>query len=326
MRDGDHRPPLPHLQQAVLNVPLGLGIQSRGRLVQNQDRRVFQQGPRNADPLLFAARQLQPALADLGRIAVRQAHHEIMDLGRLGRGIHLVAAGIRVAIGDVVIDGVVEQNGILRHNPDHLVQRGLRHIADVLPVNPDRPGIHLVKPEQQPPDGRFSRPRRPDQRNPLPRPDPDRNPLQDLAVGVIAKLDAVKHHLARRHLQRGRVWRIDNLGGLAQQTKHLAHIDQSLPDFAVNRAKETQRQRNLHHIGIDHHKIANSEPPRLHPDRRHHHDDDQPDGDDDILPDVQHRQRLPGPHRKTFVSRHRPVIAGGFPRLGVKILHRLIVQ
>ena len=158
VRDGDHAAPLPHFQQAVLNVAFGLRIKRRGRLVQYQDRRVLEQGPRDADPLLFAARQFQPALADLRLIAIRQRHHEIMDFRRLRRRFHFRPAGIRVAIGDVVIDRIVEQDRILRHDPDDLMQRCLRDRPNILPVNRDRPAGHLVEPEQQPPDGRFARP------------------------------------------------------------------------------------------------------------------------------------------------------------------------
>ena len=71
--------PRPTAAQAVLDVALGPGVERAGRLVEHQDRRVLQQRARDADPLLLAARQLQPALADHGVVAVRQPGDEVGD-------------------------------------------------------------------------------------------------------------------------------------------------------------------------------------------------------------------------------------------------------
>ena len=93
----------------------------------------------------------------------------------------------------------------------------------------------------------------------MPWPDPNRDTLQDRAVGIIGEEHVVKDDLAVRHFQIRRTRRIDHFGGLGQQAKHLAHIDQSLADFAVNRTQKAQRQRDLHHIGVDHDEIADRE-------------------------------------------------------------------
>ncbi len=61
--DGDHGAPLARAVQRILNFVFRFTVQRRCRLVQQQDGRVFQQGARNADALLFPARQFQPALA-----------------------------------------------------------------------------------------------------------------------------------------------------------------------------------------------------------------------------------------------------------------------
>ena len=52
---------------------LGAAVERAGGLVEDQDRRVLQQGAGDRHPLLLAARQLQPALADHQFIALRQA-------------------------------------------------------------------------------------------------------------------------------------------------------------------------------------------------------------------------------------------------------------
>ena len=326
VRNGDHRPPLPHFTQRILNVALGLGVQRARRLVQNQDAGVLQQGPRDADPLLFSARQFQPAFTDLGIVAIGQRHHKVMDLGRPRRLLDLFARRIRVAVGNVVIDRVVEQHGILRHHANRLMQAGLRHITDILPVDANGTAGDVIEPEQQPPHGRLATARGSDQGDPLPGSDPQRYPAQDFAVGVIGEFHVLKHHLARRDLQIRSARLVGDFRRLAQQPEHFAHIHQSLPNFTVHCSQKAQRQGDLHHIGVDHDEIADRETARLHADGRHHHHDDQAGGDDHVLPDVQHRQTLPGAHGKTLIGRHRAVITRGFPCLGIEIFYGFIVQ
>ena len=57
-----------------------------------------------------------------------------MNLSFLGGLLNLSAGRFSAAIGDVVIDGVVEQNSVLRYDANRLVQAQLRDISNVLPV------------------------------------------------------------------------------------------------------------------------------------------------------------------------------------------------
>ena len=47
-----------------LDQALGLGVERRGRLVEDQDRRILEDRARDRDPLPLAARQTDAALAD----------------------------------------------------------------------------------------------------------------------------------------------------------------------------------------------------------------------------------------------------------------------
>ena len=71
VRDRDRGAALRHRVQRVEDLGLGAAVERAGRLVEDQDRRILEQGPRDRDALLLAARQLEPALADLGFIAFR---------------------------------------------------------------------------------------------------------------------------------------------------------------------------------------------------------------------------------------------------------------
>ena len=55
-----------------LDLALGVDVEGRGRLVEDQDRRRLEHGAGDGDALLLAAGELQAALADLGLVAVGQ--------------------------------------------------------------------------------------------------------------------------------------------------------------------------------------------------------------------------------------------------------------
>ena len=65
-------------------VGLGLGIERRAGLVEEQELRIGIERAGDRDALPLAARKLQAALADLGLVAVRQALDEAADRGPLG--------------------------------------------------------------------------------------------------------------------------------------------------------------------------------------------------------------------------------------------------
>jgi len=80
VRDDQRRATAGNLVELCLDQAFGARIQRRRGLVENEQRRVFQQGARDRDTLLFAAGKLEPAFADLGFEAVRQAFDQVEDL------------------------------------------------------------------------------------------------------------------------------------------------------------------------------------------------------------------------------------------------------
>ena len=60
MRDYDRGPILHEPHHGLLNQRLRLRVQTGGRLVQDQDRRIGQERARQRDALPLAARQLAP--------------------------------------------------------------------------------------------------------------------------------------------------------------------------------------------------------------------------------------------------------------------------
>ena len=64
--------------------------------------------------------------------------------------------GCFTAIGDVVINRIVEQDGILRNHANGLMQAVLGDITNIPPVDPHRAAGDVIEPEQKPADCRFA--------------------------------------------------------------------------------------------------------------------------------------------------------------------------
>ena len=324
--DGDDGAALPHFLQGILNIALCLAVERAGCFVQQQDRRVFQQGSRNAHALLFTARQLEPAFADLSGIAFGHFQNKFMDFGGLRRSFDLFTRGIRAAVGDVVIDGIIEQNRILRHDADQGMKAILRNVAHILPIDAECAARNIVEPEQQTANGGFSRPRRADKGQCLARADGDRDIFQDRPCGFIGEVDVIEPNLATLDLQGQCAGFIQHFGGLVQQREHFAHIGQRLPDLSVHGSQKVKRCGNLDHVGIDHDEIADRQRTLVHLYRGHDHDDDQANRDDQALTKVQHCQRHVGFNRGFFIQSHRTVIPAGFARFCAKVFHGFEVK
>src|SRR5690606_25333544 len=78
MGDDDRGAADHQLLDGRLHPPLGLHVQGGGRLVQHQDRRVREEGPRDRHPLALAAGKLDAPLADEGVVAARQPGDEVV--------------------------------------------------------------------------------------------------------------------------------------------------------------------------------------------------------------------------------------------------------
>ena len=78
--DDQRRAALHHLAQRQLDPGLGVRVDRRGGVVQDQDPRVHQQRAGDRDPLALAARERQAALADARVVAVGQVADELVSL------------------------------------------------------------------------------------------------------------------------------------------------------------------------------------------------------------------------------------------------------
>ena len=260
VRDDQRRAVPRDFGEARLDLALGLRVERRGRLVEDQDLRGLQNDPRDRDALLLAAREFEAALADDRVVSVRQRRDKVVNARVAGGLLDLGAAGAGPSVGDVVEDRVVEQHRILRHDPDRAAQTVLRDIPDVLAVDLDRAGLRIVEAEQQPRDRRFAGAARPDDREFRPRRHREIDIAQDGAARIVAEIDMAEANRAVRHRERRRAGPVLDFGRDLHQRHHLLEVGQRLLDVAVDDAEEIERRVELQQVGIDQHEIADRHP------------------------------------------------------------------
>ena len=93
-------------------------VDAGGGLVEQQERRLPDQGSGQGDSLALAAREGLSALCEYGVVAVREAHDRVVNASRVGCGFHLVVACVGAAVADVVGDCESEENGLLQDERD----------------------------------------------------------------------------------------------------------------------------------------------------------------------------------------------------------------
>src|SRR5206468_12372319 len=93
-------------------------VESRRRLVEDQDRYVFEERARDRQALPLPSRELDAQLADHGVIAARQLADKVMRVGGARRGLDALHRRADVAVCDVVPHTVVEAEGKLGDERD----------------------------------------------------------------------------------------------------------------------------------------------------------------------------------------------------------------
>jgi len=157
VRNDQRRSPAGSNIHAGLNGLLGFGVQRRSGFIKHQNRRVLEQCSGNRNALLLATRKLETPFAHLGVIAIRQRFYELMQVRRFGGGNHLVTRGRWVAVQNVVIQTVVKQHRILRHNRNATAQAVLINLADIDAVHQNAAARHIIKAIDQTGQRRLAR-------------------------------------------------------------------------------------------------------------------------------------------------------------------------
>ena len=134
MRDRDAGAAFARHVERALHEPLTFRVQSGGRLVEQQNARIADDGASDGDSLALAARQLAAARADDRRIAERQRRSERVNVRNARRLFYTRLVDALEAIGDIFGNCQVEERRLLadeRHIRSQVSYVRLAHVDAV---------------------------------------------------------------------------------------------------------------------------------------------------------------------------------------------------
>ena len=115
---------LHQVRKRCLDPSLGLRIERRGCLIENQDRRILEQRPRNGDALALATGEQHAPVTDPGIEPVGQLVGELIDIGGTRSCLDIRTRRVpAAAVGDIAGNRVVEQHHFLADQADLVAQR-----------------------------------------------------------------------------------------------------------------------------------------------------------------------------------------------------------
>ena len=156
MRNDQHGGGLSQFGDGILYGFLHAGVEGRSCFVEQDDGGLLEQGPGNTDTLAFAAGQHAAAFTHPGFPAVRQTLGDLGDAGTLRGSANISGACLRVAVGDVGLQGVVKEVDVLEDQGQHAHEIRGGVAADVLPSDGDGAGGDVPEAGDEAGDGGFS--------------------------------------------------------------------------------------------------------------------------------------------------------------------------
>ena len=149
VRDANGRAALHQFVERGLHGAFGFGVERAGGFIQNQNRRVLQNGAGDGEALALAAGKGNAFFADDGVETLRLLRDEVVGIG-VTRGFDdFCVRRAEAAQLDVPADGVVEQNGFLRDDGDLVPQVARGNVAQIHAADFDRAALRVVKTQEQ---------------------------------------------------------------------------------------------------------------------------------------------------------------------------------
>ncbi len=144
MGNGNGSTTLHQSLQGLLYQSLRLGVESRGGLVKDEDRGILQDGTGNRHTLALTTRQSSATVTNHRVVAILALHDEFVGIGNLRCLDDLLHGGIFHTEGDVVIEGVVEEDSLLINVAYEGAQLGNSHTLDVFSIDEHLTVLHVM--------------------------------------------------------------------------------------------------------------------------------------------------------------------------------------
>src|SRR5262245_45577675 len=137
MRDDEGGPVAGERVEGVEQGRFGLGIERAGRLVEDENGGVLQQGAGDGETLTLADRERRAALADNSAVSLRQRGDKIVRPTCPCRRFDVRQRRVRSPVSDVFSDREREEERLLQDDANLLAQTGQGNIAQLLTINDD---------------------------------------------------------------------------------------------------------------------------------------------------------------------------------------------
>ena len=212
--------------EALADQRVGARVDRGGRVVEDQNLRLFEKRPGDAETLLLSAGDVRAALLDIGVIPVGEGADEFVRLREPARLDHLVVGGVFVAPAQVILDRAGKQHILLQHDADRAAQRLKVVFAHISAADLDAALAHIVKARDELHEGRLARARTAEDADGHARVDVQVDVLQRefLRLCGVLEADVFKVDGAVLHVHRGRC----GIGERGLFLEYLADTDEGL--------------------------------------------------------------------------------------------------
>ena len=122
MRNDHHRPTVRHALKISIYQRFALRIERRGRLVEDQQLGIGDQGTGNGETLTLTAGEVRRAFLNPGFISLRQPFDKLFGAGEPGRAHGVLEAEARASCKDIVPYRAAKQEVLLQHDAEALAQ------------------------------------------------------------------------------------------------------------------------------------------------------------------------------------------------------------
>ncbi|GIX60835.1 multidrug ABC transporter ATP-binding protein, putative [Babesia caballi] len=256
VRDDDRGPVGAQLSEGAEDLVLGHGVQRARGLVEHEDLGFLQEAPRDPDSLLLAPTQLHAPFADDGVVAVRQVENRVVHARQFRGFDDLFLGRVRIAVPDVVLNRLVEQNDVLRHDADGAAESD---VLDILTIYQYLASRRIIESEEQLGNRRFPRPGVADNGNGLALLHSERKVFQDLGCRCRASI-GVAHVLEfdfpSFHNQVRRARHVVHPGLVLHELQEPLQVDHVRLGFAVHGSDEVERYGQLEKQRVHQNEVA----------------------------------------------------------------------
>ena len=153
-------------------------------LIQDNDRRVFQHGSCNGNPLFFAAGKSSTTFSENRIITLRKGHDKIVTAGSFCGFHHFLMGGILFSEADVIFDGVIKKIYILEYHGNIFHQAVQLVFLYIVAAYQDLSALYIPESGDQIAERSFSAAGRSYYRSGASCRDLDGNAIQDLTVTI----------------------------------------------------------------------------------------------------------------------------------------------